>query len=89
MELSKPMTLDERADSYRVFRKWTGEPVGDKPDEMDYAMARILIDWGQAAKLMREEDERWQRRTAWVVPFSVVLAGLNLVIAILAIVQSL
>ena len=89
MELNKPLTLDEHADSYRVFRKWTGEAVGDKPDEMDYAMARIVMAWGQEAKRMCDEDERWLRRTDWIVLFGAVLVAASLVIAVLAIIQVL
>jgi hypothetical protein len=89
MELNKPLTIDERAEHNRVFRKWTGEAVGDKPDEMDYAMARIVMAWGQEAKRIREEDERWLRRTAWVIPFYYALVTASLVLAIFAIIQAL
>ena len=103
MELNKPMTLDERADGYRILRVWQAiqlaatpedaqrarEAIGDKPNEMDYAMAEIQIGWGEMAKHMRSEDERWLSRTDWVVPFGAVLVVLSLVIAILAIIQSL
>jgi len=103
MELNKPMTLDERADGYRILRVWQAvqlaatpedaqrarEAIGDKPNEMDYAMAKFQIGWGEFAKAMCSEDERWLRRMNWIVPFSYVLAAVSLALAILAIIQSL
>ena len=103
MELNKPMTLDERADSYRIMRLWCAvqssatdedakrahEAISDKPNEMDYAMAKFQIGWGEMAKHVRDEDERGLQRTDWVVPFGAILVVLSLVIAVLAIIQAL
>ena len=103
MELNKPMTLDERADGYRILRVWQDvqlaatpedaqrarEAIGDKPNEMDYAMAKIQLGWGEMAKNMRSEDESWLQRTDWVVPFGAVLVVLSLVLSILSIIQAL
>jgi len=103
MELNKPMTLDERADSYRIMRVWQAvqsaatdedaqrarEAIGDKPNEMDYAMAKLQIGWGEFAKDMRSENERWFMHTDWLVLFGAILVAASLALWVLSIIQTL